>query len=158
MPDLLTHVLLAYAAAGLLAWRTRFPERYVPVVCVGATMPDAMKAAVVADVASGSAFGVPYSFWGLHTLGGVAVLGGIGALTIRSADRRAALGALVAGGIGHLVLDLFVIRVDGLGPPYLFPLTGWLPPAGNLYASSDLWPVAVALAVAVPVWIAREVW
>lgn len=156
MPDLLTHVLLAYAVAGVVAWQTSFPDRFVPVVCVGATIPDAMKAAVVADVAIGNALGVPYSFWGLHTVGGVLALGGLGALTIRRTDRRRALTALVAGGVGHLLLDLFVIRVDGVGPPYLFPFSAWLPPAGNLYASSDLWPVAVALAVAVPVWIARE--
>lgn len=156
MPDILTHVLVTYAVAGALALRTSFPERLVPVVCVGATMPDAMKAAVVAGVATGSAFGVPYSFWGIHTLGGVVALGGIGALTIRRTDRWPALAALLSGGVGHLLLDLFVIRVDGVGPPYLFPLSAWLPPAGNLYASSDLWPAAVAFALAVAVWGARK--
>jgi len=155
MPDLLTHVLVAYAVAGSLALKTSFPDRFVPVVCVGATVPDAMKAAVLADVAIGSAFGVPYSFWGVHTLGGVIALGGLGALTIRRTDRWPALAALVSGGVGHLLLDLFVIRVDGVGPPYLFPLTAWLPPAGNLYASSDVWPAAVALVLAVPVWVVR---
>jgi hypothetical protein len=156
MPDLLSHVLFTYAVAGLVAWRTPFPDRFVPVVCVGAVMPDVMKAAVVAGVALGNAFGLPYSFWGIHTLGGVLVLGGLGALTIRSADRRLGFAALAAGGAGHLVLDMFVIRVDGLAPPYLFPITGWLPPAGTLYASSEIWPVVVALAVAIPVWLTRE--
>ena len=156
MPDLLTHVLAAYAVAAVVVWITAVPDRYLPVALVGAVAPDAMKATVLLGVPSGSAFGIPYSFWGLHTLGGVAVLGGIGALTVRAADRRAAFPALVCGGATHLLLDLFVIRVDGVAPPYLFPVSGWLPPAGNLYASTDAWTVVAALAVAVPVWAARR--
>jgi hypothetical protein len=74
----------------------------------------------------------------------------------RQAHRVAPVLALVLGGVSHLFLDLFVIRVDRFGPPYLFPLTAWLPPAGNLYASTDVWPAAVAIALAVPVWIARR--
>jgi hypothetical protein len=156
MPDLLTHVLLAYVAGAVVVGRTALPDRYLPVVTVGAVMPDVMKAAVLGEAVAGTAAGVPYSFWGIHTLGGVVVLAGVGAMTIRSDDRRAAFGALVLGGVTHLFLDLFVIRVDGFGAPYLFPLTAWLPPAGNLYASTDVWPAAVAIAVAVPVWLARR--
>mgnify|MGYP000147401763 CR=1 FL=1 len=156
MPDLLTHVLLAYVAGAFVVARTSLPDRYLPVVAVGAVMPDVMKAAVLLEVVWGSAAGIPYSFWGVHTLGGVVVLGGLGAMTIRRSDRRAAFVALAFGGVGHLFLDLFVIRVDGLGAPYLFPVTAWLPPAGNIYASSDVWPAAVAIAIAIPVWIARR--
>lgn len=156
MTDLLTHVLVAYLLGVALAETGRLPERFVPVVMVGATAPDAMKAAVLLDVPSGTVAGVPYSAWGLHTLGGVLALSGLGALTLRAADRRTGLAALVAGGASHLLLDLPVVRVDGVGAPYLFPLSGWLPPAGNLYTSSDVWPLVLALAVTVPVWLRRR--
>lgn len=156
MPDLLTHVLIAYAVAGLLVWTTSIPDRYLPVVLVGTVAPDGMKATVLFGSASGTIFGTAYSFWGLHTLGGVVVLAGIGVLTLRTADRRAGFVSLCAGGIGHLVLDLLVIRVDGVAPPYLFPLSGWLPPAGNLYASTDLWTIVAAVVVALPVYAIRR--
>ena len=155
MPDLLTPVLIAYAVAGALTLTTSIPDRYLPVVLVGTVAPDAMKATVLLGSSSGTIVGIPYSFWGLHTLGGVLILGGIGVLTLRTADRRAGLVALCTGGVGHLVLDLFVIRVDGVAPPYLFPLSGWLPPAGNLYASTDLWTIVAAVVVALPVYAIR---
>jgi len=156
MPDLLTHALVAYVVAAVVANAGRLDDRYVPVVMVGSVAPDAMKLTVVLDYSIGTVAGVPYSAWGVHTLGGALVLAGLGALTIRSRDRRAAFAALAAGGICHLFLDAFVIRADGVAPPYLFPLSTWLPPAGNLYASTDVWPAVVALAVAVPVWVWRR--
>ncbi|ERH04687.1 MAG: hypothetical protein J07HR59_01824 [Halorubrum sp. J07HR59] len=64
--------------------------------------------------------------------------------------------ALTIGGVSHLILDLLVIRVDGDAPPYLFPITDWLPPAGNLYASSDIWPTLIALTTALLVWGIRS--
>jgi len=156
MPDLLTHVLVAYVVGAAAVWWTDTPDRYLPVVLVGAAAPDAMKATVLLGITAGTVSGIPYSFWGLHTLGGVAVLSGVGAVTLAAADRRVGFGFLFAGGVSHLLLDLFVIRVDGVGPPYLFPVSGWLPPAGNLYASADLWTIPVAVALALPVWIARR--
>ena len=156
MPDLLTHVLLAYVAGAAAVWWTDTPDRYLPVVLVGAVAPDAMKATVLLGVTVGVAAGVPYSFWGLHTLGGVAVLSGIGAVTLAASDRRTGFWFLVYGGVSHLVLDLFVVRVDGIAPPYLFPVSGWLPPAANLYTSTDLWTIPVALALALPVWVMRR--
>jgi hypothetical protein len=156
MPDLLTHVLIAYVVGAAAVRWTDAPDRYLPVVLVGAAAPDAMKATVLLGVTVGSTAGVPYSFWGLHTLGGVVVLSGMGAVTLRAADRRAGLVFLGCGGVSHLLLDLFVVRVDGVAPPYLFPVSGWLPPAANLYTSTDLWTIPVALALALPVWAVRR--
>lgn len=156
MPDLLTHVLIAYVVGAAAVRWTEAPDWYLPVVLVGAVVPDAMKATVLVEATAGTAFGVPYSFWGLHTLGGVAVLSGIGAVTLRSAERRCGFWFLLCGGVSHLVLDLFVLRVDGVAPPYLFPVSGWLPPAANLYTSTDLWTIPAALALALPVWAARR--
>jgi membrane-bound metal-dependent hydrolase YbcI (DUF457 family) len=156
MPDLLTHALVGYLLGVAAVRADRLPDRYVPVLMVGAVVPDGMKSFVVAGVDVGVLFGVPYSAWGIHTLGGVAVLAGLGALTIHRPNRRLGYVALLAGSVSHLLLDTFVIRVDGVAPPYLFPLTGWLPPSGNLYASSDVWPAVVVLAFAVPVWLVRR--
>lgn len=156
MPDLLTHVLIAYVVGTAAVWWTDSPDRYLPVVLVGAAAPDAMKATVLLKAAAGTAFGISYSFWGLHTLGGVAVLCGIGALTLRASDRRVGFWFLCAGGVSHLLLDLFVVRVDGVASPYLFPVSGWLPPAANLYTSADVWTIPVALALALPVWATRR--
>lgn len=156
MPDLLTHVLVAYAIGAAAVRWTDTPDRYLPVVLVGAVAPDGMKATVLFEIVSGTAAGVPYSFWGLHTLGGVVVLSGIGAVTLRASDRRTGFLFLVYGGVSHLVLDLFVIRVDGAAPPYLFPVSGWLPPAANLYASTDLWTIPIAMALALSAWIVRR--
>jgi membrane-bound metal-dependent hydrolase YbcI (DUF457 family) len=154
--DVLTHVLVAYVLGAGAAEAGRLPERFVPVVMVGATAPDGMKLFVLLDIAVGTARGVPYSAWGLHTVGGVLALSGIGALTVWRGDRAVAFGALLAGGVSHLLLDVLVVRVDGVAPPYLFPVGGWLPPTPGLYASSDAWPLAVALCCAVPVWLYRR--
>ncbi|WP_299334374.1 metal-dependent hydrolase [Haloplanus sp.] len=156
MPDLLTHALVAYILAAVVAQSDRIQDRYVSVAMVGAVAPDAMKLSVLLNHSVGHIAGIPYSTWGVHTLGGVLVLAGLGALTIRVGDRFVAGAALAAGGASHLFLDAFVIRVDGVAPPYLFPFSGWLPPAANLYASTDVWPAAVALSVAVPVWLCRR--
>jgi hypothetical protein len=156
MPDLLTHVLIAYVVGAAAVWWTDSPDRYLPVVLVGAVAPDAMKATVLLEVTVGTAFGIPYSFWALHTLGGVVVLSAVGAVTLAAVERRAGFWFLVWGGVSHLVLDLFVVRVDGVAPPYLFPVSAWLPPAANLYTSTDLWTIPVALALALPVWVVRR--
>jgi len=156
MPDLLTHVLIAYAVGVTAVWWTDSPDRYLPVFLVGAVAPDAMKATVLLDVTVGTAAGVAYSFWALHTLGGVVVLSGIGAMTLVPEERRSGFGVLVCGGVSHLVLDLFVVRADGVAPPYLFPVTGWLPPAANLYTSTDLWTIPAALSLALAAWVMRR--
>jgi len=155
MPDLLAHVLAAYVLGAAVVALTDVPDRHLPVAMVGAAAPDAMKATVLLGITSGTVAGVPYSFWAVHTLGGVVALAGIGALTIRASDRRTTLALLLAGGASHLLLDLFVIRADGVAPPYLFPVSGWLPPTATVYASTDLWPTAVALALALVVFLSR---
>jgi hypothetical protein len=151
--DLLTHVLVVYALGRLAVWRGVLPGPLLPVVLLGAVAPDAMKVTLLLGVLWGEIGGVRYSAWGYHTVGGVLGVAGIGALTVRAVDRRSVFGALVAGGLSHLLLDTLVIRADGVAPPYLFPFTTWLPPAGNVYLSSDRWPAAVALTAAVAVWL-----
>lgn len=157
MVDLLTHVLATYVVCGSLAAAGRVPDRLVPVAMVGAAVPDLSKAVVVLPPAVADALGTPVALWGFHTVGGVLCCSLAGAaLFDRRGDAGRAFGALVAGGLGHLLLDLGVVRADATAPPYLFPLTGWLPPAANLYRSADLWPLAVALAATATVYAVRS--
>jgi hypothetical protein len=153
MADLLTHVLVVWAVGVLAARRDWLPRSHVSLATLGAVAPDAMKVTVVLGVHWGTVAGIPYSTWGYHTLGGVLVVAGLGALTIRAEDRRTAFVALVGGGVSHLLLDLLVVRADATAPPYLFPVSTWLPPAGNVYLSSDRWPALVALGLAGVVWL-----
>lgn len=153
MPDLLAHVLLAYVAFTALAWRVPpFPRRLVPVGVVGGALPDLVKVhLLVSDGVVESALGVPFSWDPIHRLGGIAVLAGLGAVLFDRPFRRQAFASLLAGGGLHLVLDSLIRRASGLSPPYLYPLTWWQPPAGDLYLSSDLWPTALAIAAAAAV-------
>lgn len=155
MPDLLTHVLVAYVTATALAWNvSRIPRWFVPVGMVGAVLPDVVKIYLL--VPSGvveSALGVPFAWDPIHRLGGVLALAGLGTLLFDRPYRRAVFGTLVAGATTHLFLDSLIRRANGLTPPYLYPLSWWHPPSGNLYLSSDGWPAALALVVAAGVFV-----
>lgn len=155
MPDLLTHVLLAYALATAATWAVpRFEQRFVPVAMIGAALPDIAKLYLLVDSSTvEAALGLPFDWVALHTLGPTVALAGMGALCFHSEDLRLAF-ACLAGGAGlHLLMDLAVIRVAGVAPPYLFPLTWWEPPSANLLLSSDPWPWMVATLLAVGVWV-----
>lgn len=156
MADLLTHVAVAYAVAAVAATVTDRADRWVPVVAVGAVAPDVIKPLVAVGAVWDTVAGVPYNVFGLHTLGGVILLAGLGASTLRPGDRRHGWLALTAGGVSHLLLDALVVRADRLTPPYLFPFTTRSLPAGNLYASADVWPALVAAPVAVAVFAWRS--
>ena len=153
MPDLLTHVLLAYVAAMGVAWVAPwFPRRLVPVGMVGAVLPDLVKVSLlVPNVVMESTLGVPFSWYPLHRLGGVLVLAGLGALLFDRTYRRPAFGTLLAGASTHLFLDSLIRRANGLTPPYLYPFSWWQPPSGDLYLSSDPWPAVVAVVAAAAV-------
>lgn len=150
MPDLLTHVLVAYVTVTVLVWNVdRLPGRLVPVAMVGAVLPDLAKVHLVVSSATvASALGVPFSWQPIHRLGGVLALAGLGALVLDRPYRRIAVVALSTGAASHLFLDSLIRRANGLTPPYLYPLTWWHPPSGDLYLSSDPWPAVLALTAA----------
>lgn len=153
MVDLLAHVLVAYVTGTLLAWRGRLRSASVPILMVGAVLPDLAKLGTVVSPGRVEALlGLPFEWLVFHRLGGIALVAGLGALLFAPGRRRAAWLLLVAGAGEHLVLDAFVIRAGGFVPPYLYPLTWWQPPAVGLYVSSDLWPLVVAAALATGAW------
>lgn len=146
MPDLLTHVLLAYVGCTVLVHRGLLRKRHVPVGMIGAAIPDLTKLYLLIDLDPLEAmFGVPLDWRALHTLGASLVLVAMGALLFRSEDRRTVFALFTGGATLHLFLDSFVIRADGIAPPYLYPFTWWQWPAGNLFLSSDPWLSVIAV-------------
>lgn len=159
MPDLLTHVVLAYASCQIMVARGWIDRRHVPIGMGGAAIPDLAKLYLVVDLDSISAsIGVPLTWQALHTLG-AALLVALGvAVLFEEVERRTVFGLLAGGSMIHLFLDSFVKRADGFVPPYLYPVSWYQPPSGNLLLSSDLWPslVAVGIAVLVVGWLRMD--
>lgn len=154
MPDLLTHVLLVYALGTAVTWvRSEIDPRYVAVGMVGAVIPDLAKIELVVSARTVEALvGIPFAWQPIHRLGGVAILVGMGTLLFAPAHRRGAATSAFLGALTQFPLDSLIRRANDLSPPYLYPLTWWRPPAGNLYLSSDLWPLLPAALLAAVVW------
>jgi hypothetical protein len=155
--DLLTHVLVAFLLATLVERRTGWVDRrHVPVVMVGAVVPDVAKVHLVLGDPMSAVAGVDVSWYALQTVGGVAALLVIGAALFGPGERRRAFGLLAAGAASHMLLDFPVKRADGLSPPYLYPLTWWRAPSLDLYLSSDAWPAVVAVAAVAALLVTRR--
>lgn len=158
MPDLLTHVLLAYVACTVAVRRGWLDSRHVPLGMIGTAIPDVTKLYLVVDLDPlSTVVGVDLLWSAFHTLGPSIVLAAIGALLFARGERRIAFGLFAGGAAIHLFLDTFVVRADGLTPPYLYPLTWWRPPSGDLYLSSDPWLSIVSTSLAVVVWASPRI-
>lgn len=154
MPDLLTHVLVVYAFLTPLTWySTRVQPRYVGVAVMGTLIPDLAKIGLVLTPGSiETLLGLPFSWLPLHRLGGVILVVGMVAVLSERAERRPIATYAFLGAITQFPLDGLIRRANDVSPPYLYPVTWWRPPAGNVYLSSDIWPVIPALGIAVLVW------
>lgn len=155
MPDVLTHVLVGYAVGVLLAARfDRLDPPHVTAVMFGALSPDLAKASlVVPSGAVEATLGVPFSWFGLHLLGGTIVVALLAALLVAPGRRRLVFGLVLAGAATHHGLDLLLLNASGYAYPVLWPLSEYSPPAGMLYRSSDRWPALVAGTAALAVWL-----
>lgn len=155
MPDLLTHVLVAYVVATLFASHTGVVKsRHVPLAMVGGALPDLSKLYLVVDPQIiANAAGIPFSWQAAHTVGVVVVLSVAGTLLFVPSERQAVFGVLSTGWGLHFALDSFIIRASGLVPPYLYPVTWWQYPSGDVYLSSTRWPSIVAITLAVLVYV-----
>lgn len=154
MPELLTHVLVVYAALTALSWRLDPIEApWVALAMVGTILPDLAKLRFLLDARLLEAWlGLPFAWIAIHRLGGAVLLAAVGALLVQHRDRWPAFAFLLAGILIHLPLDALIQRANGLSPPYLWPLTWWHPPAGMVYLSQDIWPAMIALLVAGGIW------
>lgn len=155
MPDLLTHAFLAYALFTALRWRYDWlTPRYVTVGMVGAFIPDISKLELLVDsTAVASLLNQPFSWFGVHTLGGGLVCTLIGVVFVEPSERRRVFALLSVGVLTHLVSDAMLRKASGRSYDLFWPITRYHPPSPGLYLSSDIWPSLLAGAVAAGVWL-----
>ncbi|WP_265110593.1 metal-dependent hydrolase [Halosolutus halophilus] len=154
MPDLLTHVLVGYVIGMLLSFRDEsLRPAHVTLVTIGALSPDFVKLQLVLPGGLvASTLGVPVTWSPLHTVGGSALVVGLGSLLLAPAYRKQAIALFAIGAVSHHVLDVLLLTPTGYAYAVFWPLTDYRPPAGGLYLSSDRWPVLVAGCCAAVVW------
>jgi hypothetical protein len=153
VPDLLTHVLVGYTLATVLRVRfDRLSPAYVTVCMAGTLLPDTAKLyLVVPDAAVATLLGVPFSWYVLHTLGGVVVAVSVGGVLARRADRLRVVGLLSLGAVSHLAADELLLTASGYSKPMLWPLVRVEPPMPGLYLSTGPTPLVAASVAAVAV-------
>lgn len=158
MPDLLTHVLVAYALATALSRRYGWlTAAHVTVAMAGAVVPDLDHLGMVLPAAFVQKyFGVPFSWGALQTGGPVLTMLALGTLLVERGDRRRVFGLLSLGAATHLVADALIRTPDGRSQSVFWPLTRYQPPTPGLYTSVDLWPLGLAVAAAVVAWWATS--
>jgi hypothetical protein len=162
MADLLTHVLIAYALAALLSLRDdRITPATTTAAMVGGLVPDLNRIGLVLPASTvESAVGVPVGWDAFSTVGGVAVVLGLGTLAVPPRLRRRTAAMLALGASSHFLLDYLLRFPSGYTHPYLWPVTAAGLPGPGLYLSSARWPAVVAVVVAgalrVAVWRRRR--
>ena len=158
MADLLTHVLTAYVLAALIALRDdRVTPAMTTAAMVGGLVPDLNRIGLVLPAPTvESALGVPLGWDAFSTVGGVAVVLGLGTLAVPPRLRRRTAAMLALGASSHFLLDYLLLFPSGYGHPYLWPVTAAGLPGPGLYLSSARWPAVVALALATVAWIAAR--
>lgn len=158
MADILTHVLMAYIAAKLLSARVDWiTTPYLTAAMFGGVIPDINKLELVIPAETvESAIGLPFSWDGLHRLGGVAASIGIVAYLVPTRHRRRLVCMLALGAGLHLVTDAFAGSGVGAASDLLWPLTAWEPVVPRFYVSSDVRIAPIFVALAAITWAAVE--
>jgi hypothetical protein len=156
MPDLLSHTFIAFTIVTLL--RVRYDwltPQYVTVGMAGAFIPDIAKIDLVLDSTVVAAMlDTPFSWFGIHTLGGALVAVLVGVVAVSSDERTRVLGLLSVGAASHLLADALLLKASGRSYAVLYPLTQYHPPTPGLYLSTDPWPSLLTGGVALGVWLA----
>lgn len=158
MPDLLSHVLIAYTAALVLSWWFGWlTPSYRTVAMVGACIPDMTKITLILRDEYVEAFlGVPFSWKALHTTGGVIVAILIG-VTLVAPEERTRVGVLLGlGAVTHLLADALLVTPSGRSYAILWPLTQYHPPTPGLFTSTQPQPTVLVGLVAATVWVATQ--
>lgn len=159
MPDLLSHVLLAYALCAVVGVAAPWVDaRYLTVAMAGALLPDLAKARLLwPNTLVRDLLGVPFSWAAIHSVGAVAVWVLLGAALVRRGVRARVAGLLALGGVSHLCADLLLRTATGYSPyPMLWPLSRSPPPTAGLFLSSDPWPLVGSALLAGVVWYYRR--
>lgn len=155
--ELLTHILASYVLATGLSPRYEWitPE-FVTGVMIGAIGSDLNRVGVlVTSEAVKAVFGVPFSWTGIHTLGGSVLVVRIGALLVTPRHRPRVLLLLTLGMFSYHALDLLPVSASGYSYQVLWPLSAYQSPTPGIYLSSDRWPRAIMAVIAGGVWYVR---
>lgn len=154
MPDLLTHVLLAYTVATLVANRYHWLQpAYVTIAMVGALIPDMDHVSTLLPSQTVEAvLGIPFDWQGLQTGGVVLLVILIGTVLVKAAERRRVFALLCLGAFTHLFTDALIRVPEGRSQSIFFPVTLYQPPTPGLYLSTDIWPLAVTAVFAFFAW------
>lgn len=153
MADLLTHVLVPFVLLTPASWQLPWLERrWIVVGMAGAAIPDLVKFGLVLDNGVVETLtGLPFTYAPISSLGGVLIVAG--AIAVLFADRvRRAYGYLLGGGLSALLLDGMRVFADGRADFWLYPLW-WRPPSPTLYVSSDPRVTAIAVVLALAVFL-----
>ncbi|MFC7058386.1 metal-dependent hydrolase [Halovenus salina] len=156
MADLFSHALFAFAVFTALGWTASWLDRrWVVVGMVGSILPDLNRIDMfVDDHLIEQSLGIGFSWGAIHTLGGVLLLSGIGAVLFATREKQVcAFGLLTAGGCSHLLVDAVKAWADGAGGAALYPFSWWRNPTPGWYVSADWWVLAVTLLLAVTVFV-----
>lgn len=156
MADLLTHVFVAYALFTVAGWQVAWlDDRWIAVGVVGSILPDLNRVDLLIPHETVTAVtGSPFDWGGIHSLGGILLLAGIGALLF---ERERGYGRpftlLLAGALSHVLVDVPQRYADGetLTNLYLFPFSSWRGTTPGWYVTSDRWVVVVAFGIALVV-------
>ncbi len=121
----------------------------------GAFIPDMAKIDLLIDGNTiAAALGVPFSWFGIHTLGGSLIAVLIGVVAVATSERRRVAALLSLGAGTHLLADAMLVKASGQSYALFWPLTQYHPPTPGLYLSTDLWPSLVTAGLAMGAWLA----
>ena len=149
MPDLLTHVVVAWTLCTLLSFKWKqFNLQNTAIVMVGALIPDLYKVQLPLSYLNlnESIFIMPF-----HLPVGSLLLAGMVSLFFR--DRKMIFFFLTLGVATHYLLDLLLVNLGG-GMELLYPLS-WERFSFNVISPTDYHIPAVALFIAFMVYMFR---
>ena len=146
MPDLLTHLAVARAGGAWLRDR-----RVLALFVIGTFLPDLVAKGLGRLAAAHSDFAIPS-----HSAIGLIPLCYLAALFIEARIRRAAFGALYAGALVHVAVDLIKFNL-GAGAGYPFaPLWAGGVELGWIAGENTLFLMPLNAAVLLAVWAAER--
>lgn len=157
MADLLTHVLIGYVLATYCSFRYAWiGPRMVTVAMVGSTIPDLYRISLLIDNQTiAQLLGVPFNWFGFHTLGGSLATAIVGVALVRHEYRIRVFLLLTLGAASHMLLDSFLVRPTGVTGPLFWPFIREGLPVPGFYLSTDRWPAVVSGVTAAIVWYGR---
>ncbi len=154
MPDLLSHLFIAYSISLLLSWRYRWIDnKYIVICLVGSIIPDLSKIyLVIPSNIIENILGIQFSWLSLTTTGGVFISVLIGGLSVDPKKRKPVFILLMLGSITHLVSDYLLKTPTGHSYPIFWPLTQWHPPTPGLYLSTQPQPTIITAIIAISIY------